>query len=74
MNSRAWAFAIYSILYEIIIWGFFGYAVFARGMSQYWIIVAVILSASQLKPKDFGINSRNEVKSVVETEVEVRRD
>ena len=28
MNSRVWAFAVYSVLFEAIVWGLFGWAVF----------------------------------------------
>ena len=56
--SPLWAiivFAIYSVLYEAIIWGIFGWAVFIDGNSGWWILVAIICSGAQLKPKHFGI-------------------
>jgi len=55
MIYRIWAFAIYSILYEAIIWGVFGYAVFVLGHTGWWLLLAVILSGAQLKPRHFGI-------------------
>ena len=54
--SKVWAFAAYSICYEAIIWGLFGWAVFWQGYSGWWMLLAVVLSGAQLKPKHFGIN------------------
>lgn len=48
-------FAVYSILFESIVWGIFGYAVFWKDHSGWWIVVAFIVSGSQLKPRHFGI-------------------
>ena len=56
MNGRIWAFAIYSLFFEAIIWGVFSYAVFWQGRSGWWILVAIIMSGCQLKPKHFGID------------------
>lgn len=50
-----WAFAIYSIIFEAIVWVIFGWAVFVNGNSAWWILVAAIVSSSQLKPKHFNI-------------------
>ena len=47
---NVWAFTIYSILYEAII---FGYAVFILEASGWWILMAALMSASQLKFKMF---------------------
>ena len=55
MNGRILIFAIYSVVFELIIWGIFGYAVFILGHSGWWVALAVAMSASQLKPKHFGI-------------------
>ena len=60
MNSRIWAFAVYSVLYEAIVWGVFGWAVFYNGYSGWWILVAIIISNMQLKPKHFGIGVESE--------------
>lgn len=53
-------FALYSVLFEAIIWGVFGYAVFIVGHSGWWVLVAILLSGSQLKPRHFGINEGSE--------------
>ena len=53
--GRVVVFAIYSILYEAIVWGIFGYAVFVKDRSGWWVLVAIICSGAQLKPKHFGI-------------------
>jgi len=55
MNSRVWAFAVYSVLFEAIVWGLFGWAIFWQGRSGWWVLVALMLSCAQLKPKHFGI-------------------
>jgi hypothetical protein len=54
MNETALiCFTIYSILYEAIIWGVFGYAVFYKDCSSWWILLAVIMSGAQFKPNSF---------------------
>jgi len=55
MNARVWAFAVYSVLFEAIVWGLFGWAVFWQGRSGWWVLVALMLSGAQLKSKHFGI-------------------
>lgn len=55
MNQKLWAFAIYSVLYEALIFGLFGYAVFWQGHSGWWMVLAVAMSMCQLKPKHFGM-------------------
>ncbi len=55
MNIRVLAFAFYSIAYEAIIWIGFGWVVFVKNHSPWWMLLAAILSAAQLKPKHFGI-------------------
>ena len=55
MNTRIWAFVVYSVLLEAIIWGIFGWAVFVDGHSWWWILLAVYLSSAKLKGKHFGI-------------------
>ena len=57
MNQKIWAFCIYSVMFEAIVWGVFGYAVFWQNHSGWWMVLAVALSSSQLKPKSFGIGS-----------------
>jgi hypothetical protein len=55
--ARIIVFGIYSVLYEAIIWGIFGWAVFAKGHSGWWILLATIISGEQFKPKHFGITN-----------------
>lgn len=55
MNTRIWIFAVYSIIFESIIWGLFGWAVFWRGESGWWLLLATFMSSCQLKPRHFGI-------------------
>lgn len=60
MNHKVWAFAIYSVFYEAIIWGVFGYAVFILGHSGWWFVLAAVLSGCQLRPGHFGIEKIKE--------------
>ena len=60
MTGRIWAFAIYSICYELIIWGTFAYGVFYKGYSGLWFVVAVLMSINQLKANSFGIIKNQE--------------
>lgn len=46
-------FTVYTIFYEAIIWGCFGYAVFFKDYSSWWILVAILVSGCQLRPKTF---------------------
>lgn len=54
-NFKVAMFALYSVLFEGIVWSLFGYAVFWQNRSGWWILVALLLSGAQLKPKHFGI-------------------
>ena len=56
MKFNLLMFVIYSILFELIVWGLFGWAVFINGNSGWWFLLAVLLSGSQLKPKHFGLD------------------
>jgi hypothetical protein len=58
MKTRIWAFVIYSIFFEAIVWGLFGYVVFWKGYSGWWIVLALAISAAQIKPSDFGITKK----------------
>ena len=49
-------FLIYSLVYNITIWGIFGYAVFILNRSGWWMILACFLSILQLRPSNFGIS------------------
>lgn len=55
MNTRYAIFACYTVAYEAIIWGVFGYAVFGLGHSGWWMVLAMVASGCQLKPSTFGI-------------------
>lgn len=43
-------FLIYTILYEAIVLGGTGYAVFVLGHSAWWLLLGVILSGAQIQP------------------------
>lgn len=53
--GRVIVFAIYTICFEAIVWGIFGWAVFIQGFSGWWMLLAIALSSSQMKPQHFGI-------------------
>lgn len=55
MKTRIWAFVIYSIFFESVVWGLFGWAVFVKGFSGWWMLAAIIISGCQIKPSSFGI-------------------
>jgi len=59
MKHNLICFTIYTVLYEAIIWGIFGYGVFGLGHSGWWMLLACLLSASQLKLRHFGIKQEN---------------
>lgn len=56
--GRIIVFAAYSVIYEAIIWGWFGYGVFLQGNSGWWILLAMLLSSAQLKPRHFGFETK----------------
>lgn len=41
---------VYSIIYEAIVLGGTGYAVFVLGYSGWWFLLAIIMSGSQIQP------------------------
>lgn len=43
-----WSFAAYSVAYEGIVWGLFGWAVFIEGRSPWWALLALLLSGCQI--------------------------
>ena len=48
-------FVFYTIVYEILIWGLFLYLIVYENWNEWTIVVAIIMSGSQLKPKHFGL-------------------
>lgn len=54
-TQRLWAFVVYSVAFESLIWGIFAYAVFWQDHAGWWFFAAVVLSASQFRPKTFGL-------------------
>ena len=46
-------YMIYIILWEALIIGGFGYVVFGLNRSGWWMLLAVLLSASAYKPKSW---------------------
>jgi len=57
---KYWAFAVYSIIFESIVWGIFGWAVFIDNHSGWWMLLALLISGAQLKPKHFNIEVNKE--------------
>jgi membrane associated rhomboid family serine protease len=58
-NARFWAFAFYSVGFQAIIWGVFGYAVFIAGRSPNWMLFAFICACCQYTPESFGISKND---------------
>jgi len=54
-------FALYSVIYEAIIWGVFGYSVFWLNHSGWWMLLAVFMSVSQMKPRHFGVRTTSAI-------------
>ena len=52
-RTQLFAFVIYTILFESLIWGIFGWAVFVKGHSGWWFIFAAYLSSAQLRRGKF---------------------
>lgn len=49
-------FLIYTIVFEAMVLGGFGYVIFFMNYSMWLLIPMILLSGSQLKPKHFGLN------------------
>lgn len=47
-------YLIYIIIWEAMVLGGFGYVVFVLGKSGWWMLLAVLMSASAYKPKRWG--------------------
>lgn len=53
---KLFLFVVYTIIYEFMVWGLVASAIYFLGWSEYTVIVGMILSGSQLKPKHFGLD------------------
>jgi len=49
-------FTVYTILYETLIWGLVAYAIYFLNWSEWTVIVGILMSGAQLKPKYFGLD------------------
>lgn len=52
-------FVIYSLLYECLVLGGTGYAVFVLNHNGWWMALAMLASFCQLKPKHFGLTEQS---------------
>lgn len=52
MNSITYLF--YILIYEGLIWGLFGYAVFSMGASGWWFLLAVLASSGAYSPEKWA--------------------
>lgn len=57
MNSRVWAFLIYTIAMQSMLWIPVSIAVFFRDYSGWWMAMPIMLSGLQWKPARFGITT-----------------
>jgi len=48
-------FLIYTIIYESLIWGLVASAIYYLNWNEWTVLVGVIMSGAQLKPKHFGL-------------------
>ncbi|MCD6435363.1 MAG: hypothetical protein J7L15_03165, partial [Clostridiales bacterium] len=48
-------FVIYTIIYEVIVWGIWLYLFIIMSISGWSVIIAMIMSSSQLRPQHFGL-------------------
>jgi len=55
-------FFLYSIIYECLIWGLTASAIYYLNWSEWTVLVGIIMSGAQLKPKHFGLDYIKEVK------------
>lgn len=47
------AFTLYTITWEVLIFGVFAFIIFTRDLSLWWFVLAAFLSANQFKPNTF---------------------
>ena len=52
-------YLIYIIVFETLIWGGTGYAVFFLGRSGWWFLLALIVSSAAYSPYHWGIDGAN---------------
>jgi len=57
-STRVFYFVLYTVLYEGLIWGVFLYLIVAQDWNEWTIIVAIMMSGAQFKPRHFGITVR----------------
>jgi len=48
-------FVVYTILYEFMIWGLVASAIYYLNWNESTVLVGIIMSGAQLKPKHFGL-------------------
>lgn len=46
-------YLIYIIIWEAMVFGGFGYVVFGLGKSEWWMLLAVLMSANAYKPESW---------------------
>jgi hypothetical protein len=57
-NIKVISFTIYSLVYELLVWGMVVSAIYFLNWSKWTILTGVILSMSQLKHEHFGIGCK----------------
>jgi hypothetical protein len=50
-------FTLYSVDFEVIVWGGWFWIVFVLDKSAWWTLLAIVLSGAQLKGSSFGIDA-----------------
>ena len=51
-------FTVYTIFWEAMVWGLTASSIYYLHWSEWTVVVGILMSASQLKPKHFGIETK----------------
>jgi len=54
-------FTIYTLIYEILIWGVFLYLIVYQNWNEWTIVLAMLMSASQIQPEHFGLYYKKDI-------------
>jgi hypothetical protein len=55
---RLACFTIYTVVFELMVWGGWFWIVFVLNRSAWWTVLAIILSSSQLKLNNFAADAK----------------
>lgn len=52
-SAALWAFVVYTLLWEALIWGGGMWVIVTQGWSPWWVVFLLFVSAAQFKPDTF---------------------